>query len=128
VCARVDCWTRGWVDALLFCVRVCMWLCACGCVCGRVGLCLCVCVRLSTHFRNIFPPPPPSPAPSPQLLTGGGAVPTTAPQVLALASVFMASINIFGGFHITGRMLVRPPLRIAPAGTTRRRITFQPDA
>jgi len=39
------------------------------------------------------------------LLTGGGAVPTTAPQVLALASVFMASINIFGGFHITGRML-----------------------
>eukprot|EP00667_Euglena_gracilis_P002420 EG_transcript_2419 len=39
------------------------------------------------------------------MLTGGGWYPTNASQVLALSSVFMASINIFGGFHITGRML-----------------------
>mmetsp|Transcript_19982 Transcript_19982/g.35616 ORF Transcript_19982/g.35616 Transcript_19982/m.35616 type:complete len:1034 (-) Transcript_19982:32-3133(-) len=39
------------------------------------------------------------------LLTGGGLYPGTPSQMLASTAVFMASINITGGFHITGRML-----------------------
>ncbi len=39
------------------------------------------------------------------LLMGGGLLPSTFAQTLAAASVFMASINIFGGFLITQRML-----------------------
>ena len=39
------------------------------------------------------------------LLTGGGIYPTKPSQILAIGSVLMASINIAGGFHVTGRML-----------------------
>lgn len=38
-------------------------------------------------------------------LMGGGLFPSTMPQLLAAAAVFMATINIFGGFSITQRML-----------------------
>eukprot|EP01114_Cavostelium_apophysatum_P018323 TRINITY_DN564_c0_g1_i1.p1 TRINITY_DN564_c0_g1~~TRINITY_DN564_c0_g1_i1.p1 ORF type:complete len:1114 (-),score=361.87 TRINITY_DN564_c0_g1_i1:76-3417(-) len=38
-------------------------------------------------------------------LMGGGFLPQTTPQVLAAASVFISSINIFGGFLVTKRML-----------------------
>lgn len=36
---------------------------------------------------------------------GGGLLPTNAAQALAAAAVAMASINVIGGFHVTGRML-----------------------
>ena len=36
---------------------------------------------------------------------GGGLLPSTTAQTLAAATVFMSSINIFGGFLITKRML-----------------------
>ena len=36
---------------------------------------------------------------------GGGIMPHTFPQVLAALSVFMANVNIFGGFAITKTML-----------------------
>jgi NAD(P) transhydrogenase len=39
------------------------------------------------------------------VLCGGGFVPHTLSQCLAAASVFIASINIFGGFLVTKRML-----------------------
>jgi len=39
------------------------------------------------------------------MLMGGGYLPATAPQALACVSVFMASVNIFGGFRVTSRML-----------------------
>lgn len=38
-------------------------------------------------------------------LMGGGLVPHDVPTTLAAASVFMAAINVFGGFRVTGRML-----------------------
>jgi NAD(P) transhydrogenase len=36
---------------------------------------------------------------------GGGYYPTNAAQTLAAAAVAVASINVIGGFHVTGRML-----------------------
>jgi NAD(P) transhydrogenase len=36
---------------------------------------------------------------------GGGLLPHTLPHWLAYAAVLMSSINIIGGFHVTGRML-----------------------
>eukprot|EP00669_Euglena_mutabilis_P000198 TRINITY_DN1026_c0_g1_i1.p1 TRINITY_DN1026_c0_g1~~TRINITY_DN1026_c0_g1_i1.p1 ORF type:complete len:1084 (+),score=253.67 TRINITY_DN1026_c0_g1_i1:37-3288(+) len=36
---------------------------------------------------------------------GGGYFPTNAAQALAAAATAMASINVIGGFHVTGRML-----------------------
>lgn len=38
-------------------------------------------------------------------LMGGGLFPHTTAQWLAATSVFIASINIFGGFIVTQRML-----------------------
>ena len=38
-------------------------------------------------------------------LMGGGLLPQTTAQVLAATSVFIATINIFGGFMVTQRML-----------------------
>lgn len=38
-------------------------------------------------------------------LMGGGLLPETTGQVLAATSVFIATINIFGGFLVTQRML-----------------------
>jgi len=39
------------------------------------------------------------------LLMGGGFLPSTTAQVLAASAVFISSINIFGGFLVTQRML-----------------------
>ena len=39
------------------------------------------------------------------LCMGGGYLPATSPQALAAAAAFISSINIFGGFLITQRML-----------------------
>lgn len=39
------------------------------------------------------------------LLMGGGMVPGTVPQVLAASAAFISTINIFGGFLVTQRML-----------------------
>lgn len=39
------------------------------------------------------------------VLSGGGMVPDNAAHWLAASAVTLASINIFGGFHVTGRML-----------------------
>lgn len=39
------------------------------------------------------------------LLMGGGMVPGTVPQGLAATAAFISSINIFGGFLVTQRML-----------------------
>lgn len=39
------------------------------------------------------------------LLMGGGLYPGTVPQGLAAAAAFISSINIFGGFLVTQRML-----------------------
>ena len=36
---------------------------------------------------------------------GGGYLPSSAAQALAAAAVAIASINVIGGFHVTGRML-----------------------
>ena len=36
---------------------------------------------------------------------GGGYFPGTVPQILGAASVLLASVNVFGGFIITKRML-----------------------
>lgn len=38
-------------------------------------------------------------------LMGGGLLPHTTAQILAATSVFIATINIFGGFLVTQRML-----------------------
>merc|ERR1712172_180655 len=39
------------------------------------------------------------------LMMGGGFYPTNAAQSLAAAATFISSINVFGGFIVTGRML-----------------------
>lgn len=39
------------------------------------------------------------------VLMGGGLYPATLPQVLAAAAAFVSSVNIFGGFLVTQRML-----------------------
>lgn len=39
------------------------------------------------------------------LLMGGGLMPSTLPQALAASAAFISSINIFGGFLVTQRML-----------------------
>jgi NAD(P) transhydrogenase len=39
------------------------------------------------------------------LLMGGGVLPNTPAQILAATAVFISTINIFGGFLVTQRML-----------------------
>lgn len=57
------------------------------------------------------------------VLMGGGLLPHTSAQWLAASAVFLAFINIFGGFLITKRMLdmfKRPGDPKVPAATCRK--------